>query len=357
MKSYRVIGIMSGTSLDGVDVAACVFNEIKGKWLFEIIAAKTFPYTKEWKNKLSGLPATDAFTFALTDTQYGHLLGKMVSSFLEETRFDAELIASHGHTIFHRPELGLTVQIGDGSAIAAETGLPVICDFRKADVAMGGQGAPLVPVGDKMLFPEYDACINLGGFSNISMDYNGERIAFDICPVNIILNQIASNYNLPYDKDGRIAASGIIIPQMLEELNQLDHYHKPHPKSLGREWLEQEFIPLLKKYDDPSKNIMRTLCEHMAIQINRAIKTHPSQKILLTGGGARNKFLLKRITETGGHDYRLPEDELIDFKEALIFAFLGLLRWRGETNVLRSVTGSAADHSGGTIWQPFVHPI
>jgi anhydro-N-acetylmuramic acid kinase len=352
MKKYNAIGLMSGTSLDGLDIAACEFVLADGKWSFKILSSHTYPYSPGWKEKLTGLPSADALTFSYINAEYGHLLGRLTRTFLENTGFQPDLIASHGHTIFHQPARGLTVQIGSGSAIAAETGLPVICDFRSADVALGGQGAPLVPIGDRLLFSDFGACLNLGGFANISMELDGERIAFDICPVNIVLNRLAARLGMEYDNDGDTARSGTVDFDLLERLNSLDYYNQKWPKSLGREWLEREFLPLIDDQAGPVKNLMRTVCEHISVQVNNALLNNHSSRVLVTGGGAHHQFLMERLRQSGGHDWALPPKELTDFKEALVFAFLGVLRWRGEPNVLHSVTGSRIDHSGGAIYNP-----
>lgn len=354
MEKYNAIGLMSGTSLDGLDIAACEFVLEKGKWSFYIRHSQTYPYSQEWTDKLTRLPATDALTFSLIHEDYGHLLGSLTSAFIKKTGFKPDLVASHGHTVFHQPGRGLTVQVGTGSAIAAKTGLPVVCDFRSADVALGGQGAPLVPIGDRLLFGDYDACLNLGGFANISMEvYNKVRIAYDICPANIVLNLLASGLGLKYDQDGEIARSGDMDHELLHQLNQLSYYTLNYPKSLGREWLEAEFLPLLDKKNVPVKNLLRTACEHIAIQVNRSAGMDKAAKVLVTGGGAHNRFLLERIRQSGNHHWIIPARDWIDYKEALVFAFLGVLRWRGEINVLRSVTGCRADHSGGAVYSPF----
>lgn len=353
MVSHKVIGLMSGTSLDGVDVAACEFYQEGSKWKFLIHAARTFQYSPEWNRKLSQLHLADALMFARTDVEYGHFLGNLARTFLTDTGFGAELIASHGHTIFHQPDSGLTCQIGSGSAIAAETGLPVVCDFRSMDVALGGQGAPLVPLGDRMLFGDYDACLNLGGFSNISMEKGGNRIAFDICPVNIVLNRLASRLGLSYDPDGRIARKGTIDPVLLDKLNHLDYYFAPYPKSLGREWAESNILPLFTGTEENIRHHLRTYCEHIALQINHSIESQEPLSLLVTGGGARNQFLMERINELGTHRWIVPDEILLDFKEAMVFAFLGLMRSLGEPNILRSVTGGLADHCGGAFFSPF----
>lgn len=353
MVSYKVIGLMSGTSLDGLDIAACEFLQEGNNWKYKIHDARTFPYSTEWLNRLSQLHLSDAFTFARTNTEYGHLLGTIARAFLLDTGFEAQLIASHGHTIFHQPDKGLTFQIGSGSAIAAETGLPVVCDFRSLDVALGGQGAPLVPLGDRMLFGDYDVCLNLGGFANISMESGENRIAFDICPANFVLNRLASRIGLPYDPEGRIAGEGTVDPVLLDKLNHLDYYTAPYPKSLGREWVEFNIFPLLTGSEANISFLLRTYCEHIAMQINHSIEGHESLSILVTGGGARNKFLLERIRQLGTHRWIVPEEILLDFKEAMIFAFLGLLRSLGKANILHTVTGSTIDQCGGALYQPF----
>jgi anhydro-N-acetylmuramic acid kinase len=352
MEKYNAIGLMSGTSLDGLDIAACEFIHSDSKWSFKILASHTYTYSPEWAAKLAGLASADALTFSYVNVEYGHLLGRLTRTFIENTGFQPDLIASHGHTIFHQPATGLTVQIGSGSAIAAETGIPVVCDFRSADVALGGQGAPLVPIGDRLLFSEFDACLNLGGFANISMEFKGDRIAFDICPVNIVLNRLAASLGMEYDKDGKTARSGNVDSDLLEQLNNLDYYNQKWPKSLGREWLEQEFLPLTDSYIGPVTDLMRTVCEHVALQVNRSLDLQKDSGVLVTGGGAHHLFLLERIRNKSRHQWIIPRNEWIDYKEALVFAFLGLLRWLGEPNVLHSVTGSRINHTGGAIYHP-----
>jgi anhydro-N-acetylmuramic acid kinase len=351
MQKYRAIGLMSGTSLDGLDLAACEFSHDKGKWQFGIAEGHTIPYSQEWRERLIKLPSADALSFSYTHVEYGHLLGRLTKEFIDQTNFRPDIIASHGHTIFHQPDKGLTVQIGAGSAIAVETGFPVICDFRSADVALGGQGAPLVPVGDRLLFPGYDACLNLGGFANISMESASGRIAFDICPVNIVLNILAEKMGKSFDRDGETARTGEIDPELLEELNALGFYRKKHPKSLGREWLEQDFLPSVNISDRPVNDLMRTICEHIAIQVNNALKDKSASRVLVTGGGAYHKFLVERIQVHGPHCWSIPGDDLVNYKEALVFALLGLLRWRGEVNILGTVTGCRENHSGGAVYK------
>jgi anhydro-N-acetylmuramic acid kinase len=261
-----------------------------------------------------------------------------------------DFIASHGHTIFHQPGRKLTSQIGKGSAIAAETRLPVVCDFRSLDVALGGQGAPLVPVGDMLLFSSYTCCLNLGGFANISYDESGRRIAFDICPANIVLNHFASQLHKACDENGDLARQGSLHQPMLDTLNNLPFYRMKPPKSLGKEWVLSEIHPVLQQFDLPVEDKLRTFVEHIAVQIAFAIRTDDSASMLVTGGGAFNSFLIERICEKTALRVMLPDLLTINFKEALIFAFLGVLRWREEINCLSSYTGADSDNIGGAVY-------
>ena len=348
MYDFKVIGLMSGTSMDGVDIAFCEF-QYDSQWQFKISHAETIEYPSEWTQRLSNLMKSDAETLIRTDREYGKFLGKITLDFIQKNKIQPDLIASHGHTIFHQPQNGFTLQIGDGNSISAITGLPVIFDFRSGDVALGGQGAPLVPVGDRLLFPEFDLCLNLGGIANISFELEDNRIAFDICPANIPLNYLASLSGKPYDKDGILAGEGKINHLLIKELNRIEFYNTPPPKSLGREWIEREFFTILHTFDDSIENKIRTVCEHIADQIAAVANPLNKGKMLITGGGAKNKFLTELIASKVNTKVVVPEEKIIDFKEALIFAFLGLLRWRNEINILSSVTGASRDSCGGTI--------
>lgn len=350
-KEFKVIGLMSGTSLDGLDVAYCSFQEIDGRWHFEIPAAKTFGYSSGWKHRLQAAFTADGLTLAELHTEFGKLIGQLILDFIREYKIQPDLIASHGHTVFHRPKKGLTLQIGSGAIIAAQTGFTTVCDFRSQDVALGGQGAPLVPIGDKLLFDDYDFCLNLGGFSNISYDDKyGLRKAYDICPVNIALNHLAQTIGFEYDKDGNLAAGGTFRQELFSALNSLPFYSLNGPKSLGREWFESEFLPVISGSGFPVEDQLRTIVEHIAYQISIKTKTKPGGRMLVTGGGAKNKFLLSRMRELVSQSLIIPDENIVDFKEALIFAFLGLLRFLGRNNCLASVTGASRDHSSGAIY-------
>jgi len=341
---------MSGTSLDGVDLAYCEFEKEDEKWIFKIKAAQTIPYNREWQHKLASTNGQSSLDLAFTNVQLGKYFGKITRDFIQNHNLNPDFIASHGHTVFHRPADGLTLQIGSGSEIAAQTSLTTICDFRSLDVALGGQGAPLVPVGDKFLFSDFQFCLNLGGFANISFEDTGQRIAFDICPLNTVLNFLANKINLDFDKDGQVASGGRVDENLLNALNNLAFYLQKPPKSLGREWLETCFIPVLRNFPLEIPELMRTVVEHFAVQIAAVVKNKPAGKMLITGGGAFNSFLVGRISFHSRQEIIVPEPLIINFKEALIFAFLGVLRLTGQPNCLRSVTGALRDNIGGTVY-------
>jgi anhydro-N-acetylmuramic acid kinase len=352
-KKYSVVGIMSGTSLDGADIAGCEFENIDNKWRFRIVVCSTIPYPAAWKLRLSGAQNLCGEDLAMLNVEYGKFIGHLVYHFIQQHNFRPDLIASHGHTVFHRPEAGLTLQIGSGAEIAAKTGITVVCDFRSQDVALGGQGAPLVPIGDQLLFASFDACMNIGGFSNISFDENGARRAFDICPANFVLNKLAQAEGYEFDENGTLSASGKLHQELLSALNAIEFYRQPAPKSLGREWMEKVFFPVLEKFDMPVRDQLRTVVEHIAMQISK--QTQNPGKLLVTGGGAKNNFLMERISAHSNQTIIFPDPEIVDFKEALVFAFLGLLRMLNLPNCLASVTGATRDHSSGAVFYGSKH--
>lgn len=344
------IGVMSGTSLDGIDLVYVSFNE-KNYKDFSIIHAETIPYAKEWNEFLKNAIYKDESELKELDTIYGKYLGQTIQNFIYNYKIDKiDFIASHGHTIFHEPEKGITLQIGNGKEIANITKQKVVCDFRTQDVKLGGQGAPLVPIGDELLFSDFQYCINLGGFSNVSYQKDGQRLAFDICPVNIVLNYYANKLGFAYDESGKMAASGQINQQLLQQLNDLSFYDKEPPKSLGLEWVKSSVFPILEKSELDVKVILSTFVEHIAIQISKVIINNNS--VLFTGGGVYNTFLMERIAYHSKVEINLPKETLIDFKEALIFSFLGLLKLKGEINCLKSVTGASKNHSSGVVFCP-----
>ncbi len=346
---YHVIGLMSGTSLDGLDMAYCHFRMEGDKWFFRVLAAETASYSPDWKRRLVGAETATAMEYAKTHVEFGRHMGRLVHDFIERRRLRVDFVASHGQTIFHQPEIAFTAQIGDGNALAAETGLPVVCDFRTLDVALGGQGAPLVPVGDKALFHEYDFCLNLGGFSNISYQEGDDRVAFDVSPCNMALNELAAELRLDYDPGGEHARKGRVDATLFDALNALDFYHRAGPKSLGREWYLEHFLPPVQAAKISVEDKLHTVAEHIAHQVTRATAAKSPGKIIVTGGGAFNTFLIERMQAQTPHTVIVPDKLLVNYKEALIFAFLGVLRMRGEINCLPAVTGVRRPSSGGCV--------
>ncbi len=350
MKSHRVIGLMSGTSLDGLDIVFCHFTKYPEKWKYKIISSKTVPYPPEWRSRLGNADCLNGSELVKIDQEYGTFLGHMVCDFLAENPEDPDFVASHGHTVFHQPEKGITLQIGNGATLAAITGIKVISDFRSVDIALGGQGAPLVPVGDEFLFTEYDYCLNLGGIANLSYNSNGKRIAFDVCPVNMAINSLMEKVNLIIDMNGEKGRSGRIIPELLVRLNAIEYYQLKGPRSLGREWFESIFFPITEKGDLPLSDLLRTIYEHIAVQIGKAISGNQKQTVLITGGGAHNGFLIERIKANSPMQFIIPDKEIIDYKEAVVFAFLGVLRDRNEINCFASITGASRDSIIGNVY-------
>ena len=347
MTSYSAIGLMSGTSLDGLDICHVKFSKSEN-WNFEILAAETISYEENWKLKLQNANQLSAEDLLALDKEFGFFLGEKTQEFiLKQNISELDVIASHGHTVFHQPHRKFTLQIGDGRAIKIITNKTVVYDFRSQDVLMGGNGAPLVPIGDELLFSEFDACLNLGGFSNISLKKNEERIAFDISPVNVVLNFFAEKLGKNYDENGDFAKNGNINLAILEQLNALNFYKKQHPKSLGIEFVNAEIFPLLKA--ETPENVLATFTEHIAIQISKVFNENQLKKVLVTGGGAFNAYLIEKLNEKTTSEIIIPDEKIINFKEALIFALMGILRLNNEVNVLCSATGSSANHSSGII--------
>ena len=343
--TYRILGVMSGTSMDGLDLAICSFNKTK-EWNFKIEKCKTVKYTKKWKHILSNLHNSSKQNILKHDIIYAKLIAEEIKKFLKNENVD--FIASHGHTIFHQPENKYTLQIGNGNTIANITRLKTITNFRNLDISLGGQGAPLVPIGDLKLFKKFKYCLNIGGIANISIKEKNKIKAFDICPANIILNKISRKLNLDYDNNGKIAKEGKIISKLFSELNHLSFYNNKSPKSLSREWVEKYVDPLiLERYNH--KDVLHTLCEHIGLQIGQYLK---EDKTLVTGGGAFNKFLIERIENYSNSQMFIPDKKIINFKEALIFAFLGLLKINNQNNCLKSVTGAKQNSCGGEINNP-----
>lgn len=349
--NYNVLGIMSGTSLDGIDIAHLNFQK-NGTWEYKILTAETLSYPEDWQKKLSEALFYNDLRLHNFNEEYTSYLAEVIHGFiLKHDLKDLDAICSHGHTIKHEPENGFTLQIGNLPKLAKMLEQKVVCDFRVQDVELGGQGAPLVPIGDELLFPDYEYCLNLGGFANISTKKNGTPVAYDICAVNTVLNYLAKKLNLAYDRGGEIAASGKVGERLLEKLNSLPFYQLAPPKSLGIEWVNSTILPF---FEDTASvaSALRTYVVHAATQIAGELKGNSESKVLVTGGGAFNRYLMREIQERTQVRVMIPSEDLVNFKEALIFGFLGVLKLRGENNVLSSVTGASKDHSAGVIFEP-----
>lgn len=350
-KKYVVIGVMSGTSLDGIDLAWLDFEIENNQWSFQVHAAETIPYSKYRKKELRDAIGYSKEKLERLDFKYTDALADALTKFIQKYGIQTlDAVCSHGHTIFHQPEKGWTCQIGNLPRLAQLIERKVVCDFRIQDVQLGGQGAPLVPIGDRLLFSEYDYCLNLGGFANVSFEKNGDRIAFDICPVNIVLNVFAEKLGKEYDEFGNFARTGTVDSGLLNKLNSLHFYTEHPPKSLGLEWVRSEFFPLLEHSALSIEDILATCTEHMAIQLGKQFSE--KSKVLVTGGGAYNQFLMERLALYSQVELVLPDIRIIDYKEAVVFGLLGVLRLRDEINCLASVTGADRNHSSGKIYFP-----
>ncbi|MHA7130386.1 anhydro-N-acetylmuramic acid kinase [Algoriphagus namhaensis] len=354
MKNYTVIGLMSGTSGDGLDIAHCRFTLDQG-WQYEILNATTIPFPIDLEVQLKSAHVMSGLELSLLDVELGKWMGEQVKLFCQGMIEKPLAVCSHGHTVFHQPKKGLSLQIGNGYWLAEKSEMMAIVDFRMKDITLGGQGAPLVPIGDRLLFEEYDFCLNLGGISNISMDADRKRIAFDCTPFNGLLNHFAKKLGSDYDSEGQWAREGTLNLTLYESLNKIPYYSQRGAKSLGREDMEGDFLPLLEQSRLNTKDILATLTEHFAYQIARAIapyQTDKKQKLLITGGGAYHLTFRERLASHLGGKIEIisAPRNLIEFKEALIFGFLGVLRLRGENNCLASVTGARQDSCGGSVF-------
>ncbi len=349
-KIFRVLGLMSGTSLDGLDMATCEFYQQDKSFSFKIVNSKTVEYSADWKYKLNNAINLSAEKYFELNSVYGKFIANEVNNFLTNCQIKPQAIASHGHTIFHQPNLGFSTQIGCGATISANTGLTTICDFRSLDVANGGQGAPLVPIGDKLLFSDYDACLNIGGIANISFESNKNRLAYDICEANMLLNFLAEKIGQSYDKDGHLARSGKVNHELLIKLNNQDYYLKTGAKSLGREWFETTNLIVIQNTDLSINDLLATATEHVAQIVANEINRHGLKKVFVTGGGAFNTFLMELIKAKTISEIIIPDSSIINFKEALIFAFLGYLRLNNITNTLCSVTGAKTNSISGAVY-------
>lgn len=352
-QEYSVIGVMSGTSLDGIDLVYVKFSYDNAHWCFKIICSETINYDTKWRHTLEELVLCATDELKQVDTEYTAYLATIIKDFIVKNNIKhIDAIYSHGHTALHQPDKKLTYQIGNKPDLAKLLDELVVCDFRVQDVELGGQGAPLVPIGDELLFADYVFCLNLGGFANISTKMNAKRIAFDICPVNIVLNHYVKPLGIDYDAAGKIASTGKVDDVLFENLNTLYFYKKPYPKSLGIEWVNTHIFPLIDSFNLEIKDVLRTFVEHIAFQIANATVHKNKVSVFISGGGAYNEFLVERLKSLSDNNFVVPSNDIVEFKEALVFGLLGVLKLRNEINCLKSVTGASKDHSTGKIFHP-----
>lgn len=346
--TLNILGLMSGTSLDGMDAALVQFSEENGlQW--QLLEHFEFEYPNALKTLVNNC-FKDASLKSEVDQAFADWTISCIEHIKGKTAYEIHAVGSHGQTIFHDPQNKYTFQAGCLAEIAHTTGIPCITDFRMQDVLLGGQGAPLVPMGDHLLFGMYEAALNLGGFANVSIGNpllgDGVMDAFDICPANYVLNTLSREMGKEYDEEGKHASRGSINQWVLEELNSLPYFEQEPPKSLGAEWVEAKVLDKVD-YLQPS-DALATYCEHIAIQISNILE---GKRVLVTGGGAWNDYLLGRI-EAYGVKLERPEKEVVNFKEAVIFALLAYLRFTGKDNVLGATTGSGKNHSSGKVFWP-----
>lgn len=342
----KIIGLMSGTSLDGLDLALCEFSSQNNTVKFNLVSSQTINYEPIWKERLQNAFDSTAEQYFKLHSLYGEFIAEKVSNFLKEHNQTADYIASHGHTIFHRPQLGFSTQIGCGATIAAKTGISTVCDFRSLDVALNGQGAPLVPIGDRDLFSQSQSCLNIGGIANISFTKNDKTAAFDVCIANMALNYLTQTIDMNYDDGGKLAASGNCNDNLLQTLIKLN----TQQQSLGREWFEQHFLPVLNSSSILLNDKLATCVEYLALKINTVLNQQNLNSVLITGGGAYNTFFIERLRTHYKGKVEIPTDEIIQFKEAIIFAYLGYLRVNEKPNTLNSVTKASTDSIGGCVY-------
>lgn len=356
----RILGVMSGSSLDGVDLAGCSFYWEEGKLRWRIEVAETIPFSDVWHDRLAALAEQTGEVVAQTHVYFGRYLAELINAFLEQHRWYApDLIASHGHTVYHNPDSRFTFQIGDGGTLAALTGIDVASDFRMHDVALDGEGAPLAPLADKWLFPDYDIALNIGGIANMSYSGGTQYRAGDVTAANQVLNSLSFFLGEPFDNNGHLAASGQIIPGLLDRLNALAFFDKPFPKSLSNREVQQQFLPLFVPHTIMAQDALRTAVEHIVVQVDAAAKalsgggpqSGNTIRALVTGGGARNGFLIQRLRDVCDWiQWEVPDVKIVDFKEALLMALLGLWRLEGRTAGMQSVTGAKRDYVAGALY-------
>lgn len=356
--TFRVIGLMSGSSLDGLDIVYTEITNEQENYNYNIVHTACVPYPEQWLSKLKHLSEGTAKEIFQAHSNLGRYYAEKVNEFIIQYKLfgKVDFIASHGHTIFHYPDEDYTCQIGDGAHIAAITGIKTITNFRTVDIAYGGEGTPIVPIGDLLLFAPYKFCLNLGGIANISVKQKNKIIAYDICTANQVLNYYAAQMKMEFDESGNLARKGTLCKELYDKLQEIPYYDKNYPKSLDNSFSRKEIIPMMNQFDISVEEKLHTFTEHIAYQIADEIKRFPLTKeheeMLVTGGGAFNSFLIECIQKNTDVKLVVPDENLVKYKEALVIALMGVLRTQEKTNVLESVTGAQKDSCGGVIYLP-----
>lgn len=363
-ESSDILGVMSGSSMDGLDLAFIRLNTEVGKpgllsASYELLHGATMPIPEELLNQLKYSSKLDALSLLTLDQDFGSWAGKAIDTAIKQTSFSPSLIGFHGHTVFHFPDRKVSFQLGHGAVLSAYTQLPVVTDFRSQDMALGGQGAPMVSIAEKWLWPDYSGFLNLGGICNITLKKTKEAYeSADIWVCNQILNHLAREVGHSYDDRGLIAAKGLPIDELIEALLLAEWFEKKAPKSLDNSYLYEEVIPLFNKYRDYSTgdklhSAVIVIAKAIANHVNAVYHSEAIQGgIMLTGGGALNDFLVEKIRAELTCDIFLPDLETIQFKEAIMVAFAGWLRWRGLPNFIKEATGAKSDAIGGVLHIP-----
>ena len=361
-----VVGIMSGSSLDGLDIALCRFeqDELSGKLSFDLLNTAAIPFEETMMKRLGEGASLGVRSLKKLEVDLSRYIAESVNQFLDAGAHTADYISCHGHTILHVPEDGYTVQIGQGAIISELTGLPCICDLRSSDMAVGGQGAPVAPIVEQILFSNFDFYINLGGIANVSYHSNQEVISWDSVPCNQILNHYASQKDLPYDDGGSLAGTGRVDRGLKEAWMSLPYFEKPYPKSMDNTWVRKQFLERSRSFDVTVEDALATMVDVCVSQIRRDIKDHVGatggqhlRKCLITGGGAHNTFLVSQLSEALTHEeieVIKPEDDIVDYKEAILMALMGFLRIEGKSNTISSVTGARTNTIGGAVYVPSI---
>lgn len=354
-KTYYAIGTMSGSSLDGLDIAYCAITDSNGNYSYKIIHAETAEYSTIWQQRLRDVHTQQAEIYVQTHVYYGAYTAQLINSFIQRYKItQVDFIASHGHTIFHNPTRNYTAQIGCGATISAHTGIPTISDFRSVDIALGGQGAPLAPTADSILFSQYQYFLNLGGICNITIHNEHSFVGFDICACNQVLNYLSNKKNMPYDADGHCARQGTYQDELNQYLNQWSYLSKKPPKSLDRADINAFIIPIIERYDCSIEDKLHTYAVHIAEQIaryvNASVSDYGNLNMLVTGGGAMNSFLMEKIKEQCRINVLVPDSVTVKFKEALLMCLLGVLRMQGKPNALKQATGAEYSNVGGAVY-------